>query len=201
MNGVDFLSFDNASNSAFDQAQLTWIRARLKEDRESTSITTIVAGMHEALPGSKGLSHSMCDTPAGIASGREVYNLLWDLQQSGKKVYVVASHSHFVMDDVYRTAYWNTKVLPGWIIGTAGAVRYRLPPGVAGGTIARTDVYGYLLATVMSDGTIEFDFKELGLEDLRLANAGKTPDALVRWCYAENSDQLIPVPEACGGTP
>jgi hypothetical protein len=201
LNNVDFLSLDNANASSFDKSQLAWIRARLAEDRKSSSITTIVAGMHEALPGSKGLSHSMCDTAGGIESGREVYNLLWDLQQSGKKVYVVASHSHFVMDDVYRTAYWNGKVLPGWIVGTAGAVRYRLPPVVASGTIARTDVYGYLLATVMSDGTIKFDFQELGLQDLRLANAGKTPDSLVGWCYAQNSDQQIPAPETCGVTP
>jgi hypothetical protein len=98
---------------------------------EIHDIVTMVAGMHEALPGSKGLSHSMCDSGAGIETGREVYNLLWDLQQSGKRVYVLASHSHFIMDDVFRTSYWGDRVLPGWIVGTAGAVRYRLPPGVS----------------------------------------------------------------------
>jgi hypothetical protein len=126
-----------------------------------------------------------------------VYKLLWDLQQSGKKVYVLASHSHFVMDDVYHTPYWPNQVLPGWIVGTAGAVRYRLPPGPPTGTIARTDVYGYLLATVMSDGTIHFDFQEIGLDGLRQANAGKTPDPLIRFCYAENSNQGVTPPEAC----
>ncbi len=196
MNNVDFLSLDNANN-AFEADQLAWIRARLAEDRRSTAITTIVVGMHEALPGSKGMSHSMCDSPAGIASGREVYNLLWDLRQAGKQVYILASHSHFVMDDVYRTPYWQNRVLPGWIVGTAGAVRYRLPPGVQTATIARTDVYGYLLANVMSDGTIRFDFQEIGLPDLRLANAGKAPDALVRWCYADNTNQQISAPETC----
>jgi len=88
--------------------------------------------------------------------------------------------------------------LPGWIVGTAGAVRYRLPQGIAGGTIARTDVYGYLLATVMSDGTIQFAFREVGLDALRQANAGKAADSLVRWCYSENADQQIPMPGACG---
>ncbi len=199
MNGsIDFISLDNASNNAFDAAQLDWVRARLDDDRKSAAITTIVVGMHEALPGSKGMSHSMCDAPAGIESGREVYNRLWDLHQAGKKIYLLASHSHFVMDDVYRTPYWTGRVLPGWIVGTAGAVRYRLPPGQAGATIARTDVYGYLLATVLSDGSIQFDFKEITLDDLRLANAGKTPDALVQWCYAENKEQTIPAPSACG---
>jgi len=199
MDSVDFISVDNATGNAFDKAQMDWARARIADDQNSTSVMTVVVGMHEALPGSKGFSHSMCDSPEGLSSGREVYNLLWNLQKAGKKVYVLASHSHFVMDDVYRTPYWKDQVLPGWIVGTAGAVRYRLPPGVGLGSIAKTDVYGYLLGTVLSDGSIRFDFRELSLDDLRLANAGKSPDSLVRWCYDENKNQQIPVPAACGG--
>jgi hypothetical protein len=197
-NSVDFISLDNSINHGFDKAQMDWAHARLADDQRSNSITTIVAGMHEALPGSQRLSHSMCDSAEGVHSGREVYELLWNLQQAGKKVYVLSSHSHFVMDDVYRTAYWKDQVLPGWIVGTAGAVRYRLPPGITVGKIARTDVYGYLLGTVMSDGTIQFDFQELSLDDIRLANAGKQPDSLIRWCCAENKDQRIPEPKPCG---
>jgi hypothetical protein len=198
MNGsIDFMSLDNASDNAFDKEQMVWIRGRLAEDRKSSAISTIVVGVHEALPGSKGMSHSMCDSPAGIESGREVYNLLWDLRGAGKKIYLLASHSHYVMDDVYHTPYWKDHVLPGWIVGTAGAVRYRLPPGQTGSSIARTDVYGYLLATVLSDGSIQFDFHEISLDDLRLANAGKTPDSLVQWCYSENKEQTIPSPKLC----
>lgn len=197
MNRTDFLTLDNADGS-FDAEQMKWIRARLAADMRSSEIATVVAGMHEALPGVKGTVHSMCDSGAGIESGREIYNLLWDLQQSGKHVYVLASHSHFVMDDVYRTPYWGERVLPGWIVGTAGAIRYRLPPGTAGATIARTDVYGYLLATVMSDGSIRFEFHQLGLDDLRRANAGKHPDALIGWCYGENANRKIPEPAECG---
>lgn len=194
---IDFISLDNASGNTFDPAQVAWVKARLGDDRKSKSIAAVVVGMHEALPGSKGMSHSMCDAPSGVARGREIYNLLWSLRESGKKVYLLASHSHFVMDDVYNTPYWKDKVLPGWIVGTAGAVRYRLPPGVPVATIARTDVYGYLLATVMSDGTIQFEFKEIGLEDLRNANAGKTPDSLIGWCVAENRNPQVPTPSAC----
>lgn len=202
MNGsADFLSLDNASGNTFDKEQMAWIRARLAQDRQSPAITTVVIGMHEALPGSKGMSHSMCDAPAGIQSGREVYNLAWDLHAAGKKVYLLASHSHFVMDDVYQTPYWADRVLPGWIVGTAGAVRYRLPPGQTGSSIARTDVYGYLLATVLSDGSVQFAFREITLDDLRLANAGKTPDSLVQWCYAENKEQTIPSPQTCAANP
>jgi hypothetical protein len=176
---------------------MEWIRARLAADRANPDITTIVVGAHEALPGSQGSSHSMCESAAGIATGSEVYKLLWDLQQSGKKVYILASHSHFVMDDVYRSDMWKDQVLPGWIVGTAGAVRYRIPPGIHKGTIARTDVYGYLLATVMSDGSIQFEFIQLSLDDLRKANPGKS-DSLVHWCFAENKDERIPASTACG---
>jgi hypothetical protein len=49
----------------------------------------------------------------------------------------------------------------------------------------------------MSDGSIQFEFKELSLDDLRLANAGKTPDSLVGWCVSENKNQNIPAPEPC----
>ncbi|HEY3827474.1 MAG TPA: hypothetical protein VGL82_23135 [Bryobacteraceae bacterium] len=195
---IDFISLDNASTSTFDPAQMAWIRKRLAEDRKSTSVKTIVVGMHEAFPGSKGMSHSMCDSSSGVAAGREVYELLWSLEQSGKKVYTLASHSHFVMDDVYNTPYWQKKVLPGWIVGTAGAVRYRLPPNVPTATIARTDVYGYLLATVMSDGSIQFEFKEVTPDDLRKANAGRTPDSLIGWCVSENKNMAVPRPTACG---
>ncbi|MCU1294663.1 MAG: hypothetical protein JWP08_3513 [Bryobacterales bacterium] len=194
---VDFISLDNANENAFDDAQMTWLKARLDADEKSSAIRTVVLGMHEALPGSKGLSHSMCDSPQGITSGSAVYQRLWRLQQGGKKVYVLASHSHFVMDDVFRTGYWGDHVLPGWIVGTAGAVRYRLPPNIPVATIAKTDVYGYLLATVLTDGSITFSFQELGLDDLRAANEARVPESLVRWCFFENSDQTIPKPTAC----
>jgi hypothetical protein len=197
-NSMDFISLDNASGNTFDTAQMAWIRTRLADDEKSKAITTVVVGMHEALPGSKGMSHSMCDAPSGVERGREVYNLLWNLRQSGKKVYVLASHSHFLMDDVFNTPYWKDKVLPGWIVGTAGAVRNRLPPGVSTGSIARTDVYGYLLATVMSDGTIQFEFKGLGLNELKIANGGKVPESLLGWCYSENKNPQVPTPLACG---
>ena len=195
---IDFINLDNAGGNTFTPDEMVWIRKHIAEDRASRSIKTVVVGMHEALPGSKGLSHSMCDAPAGIQTGREVYNLLWSLRQSGKNVYVLASHSHFVMDDVYNTDYWKGKVLPGWIVGTAGAVRYRLPQGVAPGSTTRTDVYGYLLATVMSDQSVQFEFKEVSLADAKAANSAKYAESLIEWCYAENRNPQVPSPTACG---
>ena len=70
----------------------------------------------------------------------------------------------------------KTDVLPGWIVGTAGAVRYRLPADQGSATIAKTDVYGYLLATVNPDGEITFNCKEI--------QESATPD-WVKQRYAE----------------
>jgi hypothetical protein len=193
---VDFLNLDNATGNAFDKEQMAWVRTRLAADLMSDSIRTVVAGMHEALPGSWGSGHSMCESNDGIDSGREVYQLLLNLQKAGKKVYVLASHSHYVMENVYNTPYWKGQVLPGWIVGTAGAVRYRVPPGVTTGKLSKTDVYGYLVGSVMSDGSVEFEFQQLSLEDLQRINLER-PESLVRWCYEENRDLKPPEARSC----
>src|SRR5205823_9756852 len=87
------------------------------------------------------------------------------LAMTKKSVYVMASHSHFLLRDVYDSAYWRTHggVLPGIIIGTTGAIRYRLPDTAQSfpPERAKTDVYGYLLATVDANGTIAFDFRQI----------------------------------------
>jgi hypothetical protein len=184
---VDFVALDNASDDQFGSEQLKWFHALMARDEALPQLRTIVVGMHAALPGSFGSSHSMSDWAQGEKSGREVYQTLWQAQNmSHKHIYVVASHSHFFMEDVYHTGYWKDQVLPGWIVGTAGAVRYRLPAGAASGRRAMTDVYGYLLGTVAANGSIQFDFRQLGLHDLLRANQGKQPEALVRWCHDEN---------------
>ena len=93
--------------------------------------------------------HSMSESPLGDKSGREAYEALWHAHDSGhKRVYVLASHSHFYMDNIFETADWKDKVLPGWIIGTAGAQRYKLPPETTPAQHAQTNVYGYMIATV-----------------------------------------------------
>lgn len=182
---IDFIALDNASTEEFDDAQLKWLHSVLARDEASDSIRTIVVGMHAALPGSFGYSHSMSDWAQGQVSGRDAYEALWHAQNSAhKNVYVLASHSHFYMEDVYHTPYWQDKVLPGWIVGTAGAVRYPLPAGAP--RTAMTGVYGYLLATVSPDGKIDFAFQKLSLDDLRKANGGRLPDPLVQWCFDQN---------------
>ena len=183
---VDFIALDNASADQFDAAQMKWIRSVIDRDEKSDQIRTIVVGMHEALPGSLGDSHSMSESGQGERTGREVYEALLHAQNSAHKhVYVFASHSHFFMEDVFRTDAWKGKVLPGWIVGTAGAVRYRLPQGVNPGSKAMTDVYGFMVATVGADGSISTSFQQLMLDDLLKANPG-VPEPLVRWCYEQN---------------
>ena len=185
--GIDFITLDNASPDQFDAAQLKWFHAVIEKAEASPDIKTVVVGMHAALPGSVGASHSMSDWAQGEKSGRDVYQTLWHTQDTAHKtVYVLASHSHFFMEDVYQTDYWKGRILKGFIVGTAGAVRYRLPPGVVTSDKAMTDVYGYLLANVMSDGTIAFSFQKLEVDQLLHANANRLPEALVRWCFTDN---------------
>jgi hypothetical protein len=184
---VDFITLDNSSTEQFDDAQLAWFKSVIKRDEASSEIRTIVVGMHAALPGSVGHDHSMSDWAQGDKSGREVYEALLHAQnEAHKRVYIVASHSHFYMADVYDTATWKGKVLPGWIIGTAGAVRYRLPKGINPSPKAMPDVYGYLIGSVSSDGAIAFEFHKLSLDDLLATSHDKYPELLVRWCYEEN---------------
>ena len=66
--------------------------------------------------------------PTGTESGRRVYaDLLRAQDEAHKHVYVLASHSHYYMDGIFNTDYWKQHggVLPGWIVGTAGAYATR----------------------------------------------------------------------------
>ncbi len=120
---------DNASSDMFDAAQMTWFKKVLANDAKNASVRTVVLGMHAALPDSSSAGHSMNDSAQEQQTGRKVYAQLSAFRKTTRKnVYVLASHSHFVMNNVYNTACHKDDVLPGWIMGSAGAVRYRLPP-------------------------------------------------------------------------
>jgi hypothetical protein len=99
-----------------------------------------------------------------------------------------------VMEDVFNTPYWREHggVLPGWIVGTAGAVRYALPGDATQAKFARTHVYGYLLATVNpSDGDasdpIQFTFMELSEKDVRPEVLRRYGPEFVHSCYEGNA--------------
>ena len=195
--GVDFISLDNASADQFDNEQLAWFNAVIEKDLADPVVRTIVVGMHKALPDSISKSHSMSESPAGVETGRAVYEALLKAQNQGHKhVYILASHSHFFMENIYNTSYWQEHggILPGWIVGTAGAVRYRLPAGSPPN--ARTDVYGYLLGTVNAHGEIRFAFQELGHDKLPADVAAQFDPRVVNFCFSQNSDNK-PALELC----
>jgi hypothetical protein len=188
--GVDFIYLDNATNDQFDEKQWKWFDSVIKEDGDRKEIQTIVVGMRKALPWSVSCDHSMNESPKGIESGVKVYQALLDLQKKDKKLYVLASHSHFYMKDIFNTKHWSTGknagVLPGWIVGTAGAQRYPLPRG-ADLAKSRTNVYGYLLGRVFSNGTIDFEFTQLKASDVpQDVRNHYTEQFVSETCFADN---------------
>ena len=190
--GVDFIYIDNASPDQPDTAQLAWLKSVLDRDTQASGIRAVVVGMHAALPESIARGHSMGDYPAQDAAGRRVYAQLLDVNKA-KPVYVLASHSHFIMAGIFNTAYWREHggVLPGWIVGTAGAVWYDLPAGSEQASLARTHVYGYLLATVKPRGSddrdpIQFEFTEVAESAVPPGIVERFGQEFVHRCYTEN---------------
>jgi hypothetical protein len=194
--GVDFISLDNASNF-FSDEQLTWLQHRLASAKTNLAVKSVVVGMHEALPDSIANVHSMGDNsaePKARPSGERVYKALVTFRDaSHKPVYVLASHSHFYMENIFDTPPLKqngAKPLPGWIVGTGGAVRYKLPDGAP--PTAKKDVYGYLLADVATDGTIRFSFQEVHEAEVPQNVRQRYPDMFVPWCFAHNSQNVDP---------
>lgn len=191
--GVAFYFLDNASDDQFDAAQLRWFERVLAKDEADASVLTVVVGMHKALPESYSYGHSMNESSTGTLSGRRVYaDLLKARDVSHKHVYVLASHSHFYMEDIYDTPYWraNGGVLPGWIVGTAGATRYPLP--VPSPRVAVTNVYGSLLATVQPNGEIAFAFQQIKESDVPAAVVARYGQDFVHWCFVNNTQARRP---------
>lgn len=188
-NGVDFITLDNASKDEFSDAQLAWLRGVLDRDLAAGSgVTTIVAGMHEALPHSTSSNHAMDDWPLGVQTGEKAYKWFAAAQTAGKHVYLVASHSHFYSPAIYDTPFWQQAgmIVPGVIIGSAGAHRYLLLPSAAPGS--KTHIYGYLQATVHADGTIDFAMQEVSEAEMIASKWPNAPLSAIYECFAHNSD-------------
>lgn len=187
---IDFITLDNATPDQFDSEQIAWLEGVLRADTNNPQIRTIVAGMHEALPESISRDHSMNQSEDGTESGHRIYaDLLKAQNEAHKRVYVLASHSHYFMDGIFNTDYWRHHggILPGWIIGTAGAQRYALPKESSDARAAETNVYGFLLATVHPGGEIDFAFQRLKESDVPAEIVQRYTQAFVHWCFAENS--------------
>jgi hypothetical protein len=189
--GVDFIYLDDATHDQFAPDQVSWFEGVLQRDASNPEVRAVVVGMHAALPDSLASGHSMSDWSVGLESGRRVYNDLWSFQQKTKKhVYTLASHSHFYMSGIFDSDYWraNGGVLPGWIVGTAGAVRYALPPNAARAKEAQTKIYGFLLAKVHADGTIDFQFHEIKQKDIPAAVKQRYTPEFVGFCFDQNTN-------------
>jgi hypothetical protein len=206
-------------DAGFDERQMAWLEGLLQNDIPDNDVRTVVIGMHRALPNSLACGHSMNGDPyssaednlKSLASGRRAYADLWNFHNtSGKHVYVLASHSHFYMENIFNTAYWNNRtekdkevlngkrgetILEGWLIGTAGAVRYRLPDNLSPTTLATTYAYGYLLGTVNSDGAIGFEFHQITEDDVPPDTKTKYGKDFVDFCFLANRDDTPHVPE------
>ena len=188
--GIDFINLDNATDDQFDYYQMKWFEQVLQAASSNPAVHTIVVGMHEALPDSISENHAMDQFAQGRDSGRRVYaDLIKAQNEAHKRVYVIASHSHYYMVGIFNTPYWREHggVLPGWIVGTAGAVRYSLPPEKRDAIAAETNVYGFLTGTVKTDGEIDFTFQRLSESDVPPAIVERYTPPFVHWCFAENS--------------
>jgi hypothetical protein len=190
--GVDFIYLDNA-DGYFSEDQLTWFFRRLGDAKYNSAVKSLVVGMHEALPDSLSNNHSMGDgsDPRSRATGEMVYNALFTFNKK-KPVYVLASHSHIYLERIFETDKLTQDgaitPLPGWIVGTAGAVRYKRPKGAP----PMPDVYGYLVGTVDANGKIDFQFKEVKEADVSQTVRQRYPAGFVSWCFAHNSQNADP---------
>lgn len=190
--GVDFIYLDNAGAVGFENDQLAWLRLVLDADRTDSQVKSIVVGMHRALPYSWSCGHSMNETEPARISGRKAYDWLvrWN-QETRKNVYLLASHSHFLMQNIYDTPYWQNSVhggvvLPGWLVGTAGAVRYLLPENLPSTILAKTHTYGYLLAEVSAEGKVKFEYQEMTESDVPEEVVARYGKDFIDQCFLSN---------------
>jgi hypothetical protein len=188
--GVDFITLDNADREEFSAAQMHWLRSVLDRDLAPNSgIRTIVTGMHEALPHSTSSNHGMDDWDMGISTGEMVYNWLFDAEAAGKHVYILGSHSHYYSPNIFNTAYWkqhSITVVPGIIIGSAGAHRNRLPKDAD--KSSKTNIYAYLRGTVRANGVIDFALSEISESEMIAQKWPAAPLDAIHECFVHNSD-------------
>jgi hypothetical protein len=188
--GVAFYNMDSATGEQFDTAQIAWFEQVLEKDLANSEVKTIVVGMHKALSESISKGHSMDESPAGTTSSRRVYlDLLRAQNDRNKHVYVLASHSHYYMDGIFNTDYWkkNGGVLPGWIIGTAGAQLYAPPPNSADANGSLFNKYGSAVATVQPSGEIGFEFEKIEESDIPAGVTSRYGKDFVHWCFTQNT--------------
>jgi hypothetical protein len=189
--GTDVINLDNAF-SVFDQTQLDWAMKVIAADEADPEVKVLLVGMHESLPDSYSLDHSMNQGADMGKSGRAIYQRLLEFRnRTGKQVHVFSSHSHYYLANVYNTGSWqsNGGVLPGTLIGTAGAQHYSVPPEVKSFTTWAENQYGYAVVRVDPNAgarAVEVRFVPVKREELGIALVNKFGRDAVDYCFTQN---------------
>lgn len=198
MDHIDFYSLDNVTPDQFDVYQLHWFESVLKRDEQDPSIHTLVVALHEPLPDTISTYNMAVQfngiSGTGLRTGRQVAeDLLRARSQFHKRVYILDGHDHFYLDGTMNTKYWRTHggVIPTWTIGTAGATWFPLPKNANEAITAKTDVYGYILATVEADGQIQFQFHRILESQIPPSVAKEYTPQFVHWCFTENTSANV----------
>ena len=106
---MDFINLDNATRESVRRGPAGLVRKNsARRCGESRRFARSLSAMHEALPESISKDHSMDESEGGTETGLRVYaDLLKARQKNHKRVYVLASHSHYFMDGTFNTEYWR----------------------------------------------------------------------------------------------
>jgi hypothetical protein len=186
--GIDFINMDNA-DSLFDGDQLAWATKVITADETKSDVKIVIVGMHESLPDSYTFDHSMNQGSDKGDSGRTLYQRLLDFRQkTGKPVHVFSSHSHYYLTNIYNTGTLQSKgVLPGWLVGTAGAQHYSIPPEVKSFTTWAENEYGYAVVRVTPDtGTLNVRFVPVKRTDITSKLISDFGQSTVDFCFTQN---------------
>ena len=181
---------DNAGPDKFDAAQLTWFHSVVDRAEKSPAIQTLVVGMHAALPGQLGrrpqheqLGAGQRDRPPGLR--RVVARADRRAQESlppGQPLSLLYGRC------VSTPLPGKARCCPDGSWAPPGAVRYRLPAGIAAraeGHDRRLRLYGRHRRRGWLGRRLPSN--RYGLEDLLARPAsGKYPPSLVRWCVDQN---------------
>ena len=129
----------------------------------------------------------MNESAQGERSGSEVYEMLWHAQNSAhKRVYILASHSHFYMENIFDTPDWKGKVLPGLDRRNCGSGSLSAPAETGPSQHAMTDIYGYLDRHCVSRRSHFVRVPETQSRKTCTRRTPEDPNALVGWCFEEN---------------
>ena len=155
--GVDFINLDNATDDAFDVAQLAWFdavvdcRSRRQAHHDDRSRHARVAAVQQVRRPQHVHEHERTHAAACMSTRGSRRRTRRGMCTCCRAIRISTSPMPTTPSTGAIAANGGV-VLPGWVIGTAGAERYALPAEVTPGADAREHVYGYLTGTVAPDG-------------------------------------------------